>query len=124
MNGVVIITECYVLTHMIFCGRNSGAGKQRWVDSLGQEFKKLMGALDINGARGFYALRHAFETVAGETTDQVAVNSIMGHVDNSMASVYRERISDERLQAVVETVRAWLWPDRALSSVQAAEQSA
>ena len=80
-----------------------------------------MGTLEINGARGFYSLRHCFETIAGETTDQVCVNSIMGHVDNSMASVYRERISDERLRAVVETVRAWLWPDRASSSDQAAE---
>ena len=83
-----------------------------------------MGALDINGNRGFYALRHAFETIAGESTDQVAVNSIMGHVDNSMACVYRECTRDDRLQAVVETLRAWLWPDGAPSSVQAAEQSA
>ena len=100
--------------------RNSGAGKQRWVDSLGQEFKKLMGLLGINGNRGFYSLRHCFETVAGETTDQVCVNSIMGHVDNSMAGVYRERISDERSQAVVETVRVWLWPDGAPSYEQGA----
>ena len=33
----------------------------------------------------------------------------MGHVDSSMAGVYRERISDERLKAVVETVREWLY---------------
>ena len=33
----------------------------------------------------------------------------MGHVDSTMAGQYRERISDERLQAVVETVRAWLF---------------
>jgi len=33
----------------------------------------------------------------------------MGHVDNSMAGVYRERISDERLRAVVEVVRGWLF---------------
>jgi len=33
----------------------------------------------------------------------------MGHVDTSMVAVYRERISDERLRAVVNVVRAWLW---------------
>jgi hypothetical protein len=27
-----------------------------------------------------------------------------------MASVYRERIGDERLQAVVDHVRCWLFP--------------
>ncbi len=43
----------------------------------------------------FYALRHAFETTAGESRDQVAVNSIMGRVDSTMASPYRERISND-----------------------------
>jgi integrase len=79
-----------------------------WLDSIGGEFKKLMRSLDINGRRGFYALRHTFETIAGETTDQVGVNSVMGHADQTMGAVYREHISDERLLAVVETVRTWL----------------
>ena len=86
------------------------------IDALAQRFAKLLKALDINGRRGFYALRHTFETIAGESKDQVAVNAIMGHVDNSMAAVYRERISDERLQAVVDVVREWLWPKRAAPS--------
>lgn len=57
---------------------------------------------------GFYWLRHTFETVAGESKDQVAVNAIMGHVDQTMAAVYREEISQERLRAVTEVVREWL----------------
>jgi integrase len=65
--------------------------------------------LNINGRRNFYALRHTFEAVGGETHDQVAVNAIMGHVDDSMAATYRERISDERLAAVAEHVRRWLF---------------
>ena len=56
----------------------------------------------------FYALRHTFETIGGESCDQVAVDAIMGHSRDDMASVYRERISDERLRAVVERVRTWL----------------
>jgi len=94
---------------------------QRWVktnktgspaDALGQEFAKLLKSLGLKRPGvSFYALRHTFETIAGESRDQVAVNAIMGHVDNSMASHYRERVSDERLRAVVETVRAWLIAD-------------
>jgi integrase len=57
----------------------------------------------------FYALRHSFETIGGESRDQVAVDAIMGHSRDDMASVYRERIGDDRLQAVAEHVRQWLW---------------
>jgi len=70
--------------------------------------RKLLDKLRINGNRGFFALRHTFETIAGESRDQVAVDAIIGHDDGSMASVYRERISDERLLAVAEFVRIWL----------------
>lgn len=80
------------------------------IDTLTQRFSRLMRRLGLNGRRGFYSIRHAFETIGGESRDQVAVNAIMGHVDTSMAGQYRERISDDRLRAVAETVRAWLFP--------------
>ena len=80
------------------------------LDALSQSFGKLLRKLDIDGHRNFYALRHTFETIGGESRDQVAVNAIMGHVDSSMAGVYRKRISDGRLRAVTDTVRGWLWP--------------
>ena len=68
------------------------------------ECRKLLDAAGINGNRNFYAIRHTWETIAGESRDQVAVNAIMGHApsSNDMASVYDERMSDERLQAVAE----------------------
>ena len=81
------------------------------LDGLSQAFSKLLKGLGINSHRNFYTLRHCFETYAGESKDQVAVDAIMGHVDPSMAATYRERISDERLRAAVDTVRQWLRPE-------------
>jgi len=95
------------------------------VDSIGWEFGKVLRRLGLKRPRiGFYALRHTFETIAGDSKDQVAVNSIMGHIDNTMASVYRERISDERLRAVTDHVRNWLFgPSPAQLTVLVSETS-
>ena len=87
--------------------------KRTRVDAIGLEFRKLLKSLSINGRRGFYSLRHTFETQAGESRDQVAVDCIMGHVDPSMAATYRHSISDQRLLDVVAVVHRWLWPDAA-----------
>ncbi|MGA2255932.1 MAG: tyrosine-type recombinase/integrase [Thermoguttaceae bacterium] len=59
----------------------------------------------------FYSLRHGFQTVAEGARDLAAVQSIMGHAPaaNDMLAVYRERISDERLKAVVDHVHQWLF---------------
>jgi integrase len=74
-------------------------------------FTNHLKALGIHRERvGFYSLRHAFETIAGGSKDPVAVDLIVGHTDGSMAAHYRERIDDARLRAVVDHVRAWLWP--------------
>jgi integrase len=79
-------------------------------NAVGKEFVKLFAAAGIErGGRSFYTIRHVFRTVADESRDQIAVDFIMGHTRDDMASVYRERISDERLQAVVNHVRVWLF---------------
>jgi len=59
----------------------------------------------------FYALRHNFQTVAAEARDMPAVQKIMGLAagDHDMSAVYREKVTDERLQAVVNRVRQWLF---------------
>jgi integrase len=90
-------------------------GGSWWKDSpenpVTFEMARLLKKLGVHRPGvGFYALRHTFETIAGETRDQVAVDAIMGHVRDDMASVYRERISDERLKAVTDHVHAWLFP--------------
>ena len=76
---------------------------------ISTEMGKLLKSLGISGSRNFYALRHTFETIGGEAKDQVAVEHIMGHVRDDMASVYRERISDDRLKAVVNHVHDWVF---------------
>jgi integrase len=87
--------------------------KVRTFDGVSKETMKVLKRLDINGHRNFYTLRHTFRTVADETRDQPAVDSIMGHVAaaGDMASVYRERIGDDRLAEVSAHVRRWLFAE-------------
>jgi hypothetical protein len=50
-----------------------------WVTAdflLSKETRKLLDSLGINGNRNFYAIRHTFETIAGDSRDQVAVNAV------------------------------------------------
>ena len=59
----------------------------------------------------FYSLRRTFQTVAEGARDLAAVQSIMGHAPASgdMSAIYRQRVDDDRLRAVVEHVRKWLF---------------
>jgi integrase len=86
-------------------------GKETSTNPVSQETGKLLKALHINGRKGlgFYTLRHTFRTVADESRDQPAVDFIMGHESPHMSSVYREKISDERLKAVSDYVNKWLF---------------
>jgi len=93
-----------------FVDGEEGGPRAKGFDSpVSKVFKALLDSLGINGKRGFYCIRHNFETVAGDTGDQKAVDAVMGHTDSTMSAHYRERIDPERLRRVVEHVRTWLF---------------
>ncbi len=60
----------------------------------------------------FYSIRHVFQTIGEEARDMAGVRAIMGHAppQNDMDATYRERFSDERLTAITDHVRNWLFP--------------
>jgi integrase len=78
---------------------------------VSKEFSKLLATCKLKrSGRGFYALRHTFQTIGDETGDFVAVRKLMGHAfGGDISDMYRERISDERLHAVTGHVRRWLF---------------
>lgn len=96
---------------LLFIGRHGEnyVGKHRGY-RVCQEFNRAAKAAGIEG-RTFYDLRRTFQTVGEESNDLVAVQAIMGHAPSSgdMSAIYRQRVSDERLQAVVEVVHKWLY---------------
>ena len=100
--------------NLVFLTKYGGSWAKETSDNpISNEMRKLLDKLKLHRpGLGFYALRHTFETIAGEGRDQVAVNAIMGHADATMAAHYRERISDERLKDSVGVVRAWLFRRR------------
>jgi len=99
--------------------RKAPGGKRLTItpmDAVAQQFNRLLVKTGAKRAgQGFYQLRRTFETVAGETGDQPAVDRIMGHTDESMAGQYREwranTREDERLRRVTDHVREWLYQE-------------
>jgi integrase len=116
---------------LVFVTRTGQAWHTDTTESpISYEVGKLLRRLGINGRKGlgFYSLRHTFRTIADEAKDQPAADFIMGHEVPHMSSVYRETISDARLRAVADHVRAWLFslsaapPDTMAASVASEPQ--
>ncbi len=62
----------------------------------------------------FYDLRRTFATVAGETSDIMAIRLVMGHTSqsNDMTALYVQGVSDERVKRVCDHVRQWLFGEK------------
>lgn len=100
-------------TGLVFITQRGGSFQASEKDRpIAQVMAWLLRRLAINGRKGlgFYTLRHTFRTVADESKDQPAVDHIMGHETPHMSAIYRETISNERLRAVSDYVRSWLFP--------------
>jgi len=79
-------------------------------DEISLRFARVLDGLKIRRTGvGFYSLRHTFRTWADEVHDQHAIHRIMGHAIPGMSGIYVEEISLNRLQAVVDHVRAKLF---------------
>jgi integrase len=89
---------------------------------VSKETRKLLDRLSIKGPRNFYCLRHTLQTIGDEARDFLAVRHIMGHVGADIADAYREKISDERLRAVVEHVRGWLFAESKAAGVHSVNE--
>ena len=80
---------------------------------ISKEMVKLMKKTGTHQiGRGFYALRHTFNTIGLRTKDSMAVKYIMGHTpsSNDMTENYnQEPPPDEDLIVVTEYVRKWLF---------------
>ena len=86
--------------------RGGNWSKETGGNYLSWKFGIVCKRLGINGRKGvsFYGLRHSHRTIADEAKDQPAADYIMGHESGHMSTVYRERISDERLKAVEKSL--------------------
>lgn len=106
--------KCESDSNLVFITSKGGSWIRTNDRPISKEIRKLLKGLGLyRPGLSFYSLRRTFETIAGESLDQAAVDFVMGHIAdaNDMAARYRQRIGDERLIAATEHVHKWLFPN-------------
>jgi len=85
------------------------------IDALGSPLMDILKQIKLyRKNRGFYALRHTFETVGVTSGRASAVSLVMGHAASGMSRNYREfqaSIWNDELEQVAEHVHNWLFAD-------------
>ena len=80
------------------------------IDNVSRAFGKLLAKVGIDRQGvNFYALRRTHRTAADGAGDLRAAAVIMGHTVDDISSLYVQRVDDNRLRAVVNHIRAWLF---------------
>lgn len=101
---------------LVFVTHAGGSWSKTIADNpVCKETAKLLKQLGLHRpGLNFYSLRRTFRTIASESRDEAAADAIMGHAPGSddMAAIYRQRVDDDRLRAVVDHVHGWLYPNR------------
>ncbi|MBX2852557.1 MAG: site-specific integrase [Phycisphaeraceae bacterium] len=84
-------------------------------DNIATEFSKLAkrAGVKLPARVGFGKLRHTFRTVADNVRDANAIRRIMGHEigRDSIEATYTDTIELDRIRAVTDHVRNWLYPE-------------
>jgi len=110
---------------LLFIGRRglNYIGKTSKSYRVTQEFERVAQWAGVTG-RTFYDCRRTFQTIGEGANDLAAVQAIMGHAagNSDMSAVYRQTVSDDRLQAVVHHVHSWLFESAGDDSKADAEQ--
>jgi integrase len=83
---------------------------------ISKAFQRTLEKAGFNG-RTFYDLRRTFRTIASGAKDLEATRSVMGHSSGHVEERYIQAMpDDERLRAVVNHVRSWLFAKPAKSA--------
>lgn len=88
------------------------AGNPYWIDNghdpIATQFYRLVKRMNLQrSGAGFYSFRHVSLTIGERACDPLACGVLMGHVDPSMASHYREHFDRERVAKVCDVIREW-----------------